>query len=48
MSFNTYGARSKSLGMNLIPVWVKVDGVIRVGENSTLLQVLQANIRWVQ
>ena len=31
MSFNTYGARSKSLGMNLIPVWVKVDGVYQGG-----------------
>ena len=31
MSFNTYGARSKSLGMNLIPVWVKVDGVYQSG-----------------
>ena len=31
MSFNTYGARSESLGMNLIPVWVKVDGVYQGG-----------------
>ena len=31
MSFNTYGSKSKDLGMKLIPVWIKVDGVYQGG-----------------